>query len=183
MKRWIRIVLRVIILAVFSLLLFYLGMAAYYRQHFSFGTVINGKYCTGFTVEEVNRKLLSEKFEQTLTIHYRNGTATIPLEDLSVHMDYTMKLQQKLGLQKPMLWGMGIVFPVRMKIEPDILFDESEVEKRIRSYDFIMEEREQLNVDYAVKVIIETLHQGNFEVSLIGNNCYRQPAFINRDNG
>ena len=37
----------------------YLGIAFYYMDGFSLGTWINGVYCTGKSVEEVNEELIS----------------------------------------------------------------------------------------------------------------------------
>lgn len=196
MKKWIRIVLLPVIVLVVLFLIFYLSMAAYYNNHFSFGTVINGYYSAGLTIEEVNRNLLKNSENQTLVIEHIDGEEELLLSDLSVTMDYTGKLEQKLNDQNPFLWGMGLLFPTKIKVAPDILFDENEVEHKIKAYDFMNchiykednglsivkdnslgyvlkdETRDLLDVEYATRVIIETLHQSNFSVSLVKNNCY-----------
>ena len=197
MKKWIRIVLLPVIIMVVLLLIFYLSMAAYYKNRFSFGTIINGYYSAGLTVEEVNRNLLVNSEQQILCIEHIDGEDEILLSDLSVTMDYSSKLQQKLNSQNSLLWGVGLFFPIKEKVTPDIIFDESVVEHRIKAYDFmkrhiykednglsivkdsslgyvlIDETHDLLDVEYATRVIIETLHQSNFSVSLVGNNCYR----------
>ena len=42
----------------------YIGLAKYYEDGFSYGTWINGIYCTGKSVEEVNEELLTQ-FERS----------------------------------------------------------------------------------------------------------------------
>ena len=47
------------IVSVFLILIgAYFGMAAYYSQRFCYGTWINGVYCTGKSVSEVNEELI-----------------------------------------------------------------------------------------------------------------------------
>ena len=46
----------------------YLLIAFYYRNSFSFNTWINGVYCTGKTVEEVNTELLAKTEYHQITI-------------------------------------------------------------------------------------------------------------------
>ena len=53
-----RLFFAVLILLLF-LLTVYFVLAFYYREGFSLNTWINGVYCTGKTVEEVNSELLS----------------------------------------------------------------------------------------------------------------------------
>lgn len=193
-----KIILVPVMVMLIILIAFYLSMTVYYKQHFSFGTIINGYYCAGLSVEEANQKLLELASGQVLTIDYIDGTEEILLDDLEVSMDYSKGLEQKISSQNPFLWGMGMLFPLKIKVLPDILFDEENVERKIRAYDFMChhiyneeaealfiekddlfgyilkdESKDLLDVDYTIKVIVETLHQGNFHVSLMGNNCYR----------
>ena len=46
-----------ILVIIISVLCMYLGLAFYYRDGFSYNTWINGVYCTGKTLDEVNEEL------------------------------------------------------------------------------------------------------------------------------
>lgn len=194
MKKWMKGILTSIGLIFILFTIFYTSMAVYYRQHFSFGTTINGYYCAGLSVEEVNRRLLKDALHQTLLITHADGTEEISLQELSVSMDYTQKLQVCLDKQKTMLWGIGVIFPIRLKIVPDILLDEEKVKQKLGTYDFMKghryhkeavtangaEDAVWLNRDLAFRVILETLYQGKQEVSLVGNHCYRSRENTNQ---
>lgn len=57
----------------FLLAVSYIGLAEYYKNGFSYGTWINGVYCTGKTVEEVNEELLKSCAYEGLTIYDAKG--------------------------------------------------------------------------------------------------------------
>lgn len=71
----------------FLLAVSYIGLAEYYKNGFSYGTWINGVYCTGKTVEEVNEELLKSCAYEGLTIYdakgesfwWRRRTLALPL--------------------------------------------------------------------------------------------------------
>ncbi len=93
----------------------YLGIAFYYTQGFSFGTWINGIYCTGKSVEEVNALLAKQPEARELNVAYpfRDGKklseeaylrSRFELDGSMVTQDYTKPLQKLLMRQKPLLW-------------------------------------------------------------------------------
>ncbi|MDE6202350.1 MAG: hypothetical protein K2G19_02605, partial [Lachnospiraceae bacterium] len=56
-----------------SLISMYLGLAYYYADGFSYNTWINGIYCTGKSVNEVNDELLKQYDYAGLTITDSDG--------------------------------------------------------------------------------------------------------------
>ena len=56
-----------------SVIAMYLGLAYYYAGGFSYGTWINGVYCTGKSVNEVNEELLRKCNYEGLTIIDSDG--------------------------------------------------------------------------------------------------------------
>ncbi|MDE7015689.1 MAG: hypothetical protein K2P19_13615, partial [Kineothrix sp.] len=80
----------VILFAVFfSLIVSYMGLAEYYKSGFSYGTWINGIYCTGKTVEEVNDELLKNCSYAGLTIYDGEGNVfRIEPEDVGYAFDF-----------------------------------------------------------------------------------------------
>lgn len=93
----------------------YLGIAFYYMDGFSFGTWINGVYCTGKSVEEVNAELTEQEFLAGLEVIYpilggeeqaegERKSSHFVLDEQIVKQDYTKPLQQLLQRQRPLLW-------------------------------------------------------------------------------
>lgn len=72
----------------------------YYRDSFPVNTWINGVYCTGKTLEEINSQLAEQTTESQIVISYLvDGEVTevvIPGEVFSVKADYSSVLQKYL---------------------------------------------------------------------------------------
>ena len=86
-----RLLFAVLILLLF-LLTVYFVLAFYYREGFSLNTWINGVYCTGKTVEEVNSELLSHTEAPDVVIVDKAGekyTIWIIARTLAVHWKRT----------------------------------------------------------------------------------------------
>ena len=59
-----------IVVAVMLIISSYLGIALFYTDGFTFGTWINGIYCTGKSVGEVNRELISQTTYEQILVWY-----------------------------------------------------------------------------------------------------------------
>ena len=118
----------------------YLGIACYYMSGFSFGTWINGVYCTGKSVEEVNEELLSHVLTPELTVIYpmwdgeeveedQRKSSRFVLDDETVTADYTRALQQLLQRQRPLMWIRNLFMPSGgYELKPDIVLTEDGTE-------------------------------------------------------
>ncbi len=114
----------------------YLGIAFYYMDGFSFGTWINGVYCTGKSVEEVNEELISRLPEMELEVVYPvcNGEEVLEQERKSSHFvldgqmarqDYTRALGQLLQRQRPLMWARNLFLQKGgYELEPAIVLTE-----------------------------------------------------------
>lgn len=114
----------------------YLGIAFYYMDGFSFGTWINGVYCTGKSVEEVNAELAKQEFRADLEVIYpilggeelveaERKSSHFVLDGLVVEADYTRSLQQLLQRQRPLLWMRNLFLPAGgYELAPDIILTE-----------------------------------------------------------
>lgn len=112
----------------------YLGIAYYYMDGFSLGTWINGVYCTGKTVEEVNAELLGKMPEPELTVTYPSYEgAKLPEEERinshfvldrqTVEFNYEKALGQLLQEQRPLFWIRNLFLKEGgYELEPDIIF-------------------------------------------------------------
>ena len=89
----------------------YTGLSVYYVDSFSYGTWINGIYCTGMSISEANEKLLADK-QAALKLTLPEGEeATFPLTDIGYCEDYTdalLKIRQK---QDPWRWYENLFLP------------------------------------------------------------------------
>lgn len=97
----------------------YLGIAYYYMDGFSFGTWINGVYCTGKSVAQVNEELLSQISAPELTVIYPvsageelpeevQSSSHFMLDAQMLQQDYTKSLQQLLQRQRPLMWPQNL---------------------------------------------------------------------------
>lgn len=94
-----------ILVIIISVLCMYLGLAFYYRDGFSYNTWINGVYCTGKTLDEVNEELQEESSYPGLTIIDSDGKSyMISAQEVSLLMDYLPGLKAFYEKQSPLLW-------------------------------------------------------------------------------
>ena len=88
MKKTTKRLVLAVLLFLLLLLTGYFILAFYYREGFSVNTWINGVYCTGKTVEEVNSELLLRTEAPNIVIVDREGTEyTIRRASTSSRMD------------------------------------------------------------------------------------------------
>lgn len=105
MKRSFRICLLVLLCLIFLGLGGVLALSWYYRDHFAVNTWINGIYCTGKTVEEVNRELTQNTEIPELTIIDGQGQAwSLDLSLTDYTVDYTNDLRDYLKRRSQTFW-------------------------------------------------------------------------------
>lgn len=77
----------------------------YYKNVFTFGTWINGNYCTGMTQKEVNELLLEQYTNPTIQVKLLNNeTYTLALQEYGVHIDYSEKIKELFIQNKGLAW-------------------------------------------------------------------------------
>lgn len=96
----------------------YLGLAVYYSGGFSLNTWINGVYCTGRTVEDVNAQLIERtRVPDHILVVGLDTTGEKPVEkgweislqELGLTADYTDSLNLYLAAQNPWMWIENII--------------------------------------------------------------------------
>lgn len=113
-----------------SVLLFgiYIGLSEYYKNGFSYGTWINGIYCTGKSVEEVNQELLGSCAYEGITVYDRQGTPyLISAEDIGYAFDFRESLWDYLEEQDPYQWWRNLFSAKEKQLAPVISFDTEKV--------------------------------------------------------
>lgn len=116
----------------------YLALALYYGNGFSFGTWVNGIYCTGKTVDVINQELLDNSKSGQLHILLRDGTMEVlELSEIGYREDYAVPLEQLHSRQNQFLWGRNLFLNNKQVLLPQMSFDETLLEKRLGDFPFM----------------------------------------------
>lgn len=131
-----------------SLIAMYLGLSRYYADGFSYGTWINGVYCTGKSVNEVNEELLKQIDYEGLTIIDRDGKSYAVLaEEVSFSLDFDQPLEDYLERQNPYLWIDNLTKDTAERtLVPVISYDKDAYEKKVDSLPFFAGNTEERGV-------------------------------------
>lgn len=125
-KSWKRFLFLTLTVLLF-LLVGYLGLGILYSGHFANGTWINGIYCTGKSVEEVNEILIQQTRIPDFIIKDDNDkTYEISLQEVSYVIDYTSQLYRILLSQSPFRIEIGNMGDKSIQLEPNIIYDEND---------------------------------------------------------
>ncbi len=195
-KNIVRSISITIIILVFILSAIYMGLSEYYKGGFSYGTWINGIYCTGKTVEEVNEELLKHCTYNGLTVYDKAGnTFVIGAADIDFGFDFKESLQMYLDRQNPYLWIDNLLTMKEHKLIPVISFNEEKlyetyikipfltdipqekerdiyIIKTFQGYELVNERIGVLNRERAIEVIHKSLLEFESNVDLNEQQCY-----------
>lgn len=133
MKKKRKLFLCLIVLTpVFLIAAGYIALAFYYHDEFFYGTWLNGVYCTGRSVEEVN-ELLTEKTpaEDIVIVDMAGNTEYLHAEDIQYQVDYREHLNSYLSVQNPFLWGINLFRKLDGQILPAASYDEEKLLEKI----------------------------------------------------
>lgn len=118
--------------------LMYIALAFYYKASFSFGTWINGIYCTGKSVEEINEELCKKAVGKTFTIEGRDGLKEVlNLEKIHYQEDFITPLTKMKESQNPFLWGENLFVSKSQVLIPVISYDKNLFKKELQKYSFM----------------------------------------------
>lgn len=122
----------------------YLAIAWYYSKGFSVNTWINGVYCTGKTIEEVNSELLEKTKAPSVIIKDREGRSfSLTPEEIDLRQDYTAFLEEYLVSQNPLLWAGRIGNDTVTMMSPQYSYDEDKLQAFFDELPFVKEECEK----------------------------------------
>lgn len=180
-----------------SMIAMYLGLVYYYKDGFSYGTWINGIYCTGKSVNEVNDELLNECHYEGLTVTDSSGKSyTILPEEVGLCFDYQDALGAFLQNQNAYLWIDNLTGPAGKKqLEPSITYDQEafwaavdaiipndakkkdedrvvEVQKGDEGYYLLNERTHVLDIEKARKLIQDAFEGLQTDLDLEAEGCY-----------
>ena len=128
-----------------SIIAMYLGLSFYYGDGFSYGTWINGVYCTGKSINEVNDELTRQWNYDGLTITDSDGKSyTILPEDVNLTFDYERTLELYLQKQNPYLWVDNLMKKTdERRLEPEVSYDEAVFNQIVEAMPFFHGKRDE----------------------------------------
>lgn len=189
--------LLVILLGVLLMFFCYLGISRLYCHRFAYGTWINGIYCTGKTVAEVNELLADQTVTEDLKIVDKYGQTTVILSDrIGMKIDYSGQLRSLLEKQKPYLWFESLQQNFQeITLKPEYIFGESllvseiektdivvsansviqdvEIRKGNAGYELYDGTKGVLDVEKVIKTAREAIYRGEFAINLAEAECYK----------
>ena len=110
----------------------YILLSLYYRNGFSYGTWINGTYCTGKSIDEVNDILTSQFHYNGINIKDCNGRLyLISADDIGYKFDFKKALKIYLDRQNSWLWPENLLSDHEQKLLPVVTYDKDLLDKKI----------------------------------------------------
>lgn len=171
-QKLIKLLRHMVLVLMLICLVGYLAIVYFYKDVFMVNTWINGIYCTGKTVEEVNTELLLQTKAPFITIINKNGdTEVIDMAEMSYHEDYTASLQAQKKNQNVWKWPLYAFGKKDIHILPDRTWDEEELMQKVCDLNLVQKE-----IPEALRVKILMGKQG-YELS---DNLYQvlQPDIL-----
>ena len=143
MKKTLRAVLISLLLIFASLAVVYILLGRYYSTGFPCYTWINGIYCTGKSVEQVNAELLEKDVYPGITVYGREDESIfISASEVGFSQDYSDCLNSFLKSQNPYAWGLNLFKNIYASFEPTVSVDVSKFMPVILSWEIFSEEKE-----------------------------------------
>lgn len=134
----------------------YFAMCHYYEQaDFICGTWINGSYCAGKTVEEVEAELLSQEMERTLAVLDRNGREQVL--DLSEYgsealvCHYRSQLENISAGQSAGNWIADTFHSVHYEVKPEISVSRVASDQAVDGLKCVMQARQLKHPEVSIQ--------------------------------
>lgn len=196
MKRLLKHIILILGIAVVSLMAVYVGLAAYYHNAFTYGTWINGIYCTGRGIQEVNEELAKEFVYEGVTVEDKDGECyTISAEDISYQFDFKKALEIYQKRQNPWMWIDSLFGGHQVELAPVVTYDRKafdacfaalpigqeersdrerrvEIVRRPEGYELVNERSDVLFTEQARNAVLAAIEASENYVSLMDEGCY-----------
>lgn len=199
MKRLIQHLVIILCIILVSLMGTYIGLAIYYHNAFAYGTWINGVYCTGRSIMEVNEELVRDFTYEGITVYDKDGNSyMIAADEIGYQFDFARALEIYQKQQNSWMWIESLLNGQSTKLTPVVSYDRQALEQMIAQIPFIKAEKEHsdesrrvaiiktnqgyellnersdvLQAEEAQNAIINAIEESRTEVSLEDEGCYR----------
>lgn len=176
--------------------LIYLGLAIYYQDSFMYGTWINGIYCTGKNIEEVETELI-ENFEyDSIYVITPHNVEIMKTEELGFQYDFKSALEEYRRNQNPFVWLLHMLTGHQNEtVLPKVTFDENALEqwiyeidsyqsnlnmepdslkivKGVNGYEILEKKEKILNISFTKEEIGNAIRMVQSEINLEDRGCY-----------
>lgn len=148
MKKVFRFLVRSVLLCVFIVLAAFLSLVLYYRSNFPVNTWINGIYCTGKTVKQVNEELVknealchNNETSQVVILGEDGVSEIIEVDAADISPDYTDALKTYLKQNTGGFWAERLQSAENMSLVAEkYVWDEGKLQAEFDSLSVVREE-------------------------------------------
>lgn len=200
MKKLLRILILILMCGLLIVMGGALALALYYRDNFPVNTWINGVYCTGKTLEQVNEELIEQTEIPLLTIEEADGGQwQIALASAEAGVDYKAALKKYLRQNASYLWMLHLEVPVSATLdEVQYTWNHEKLKTLFQNLAFVREaasrregveveltpegyvlsdgNTERLDTEKAFRYVESCLAMGQNYVNLRDGDCYETLA-------
>lgn len=202
MKRLLKHLAIILCIVLVSLMATYIGLAIYYHNAFAYGTWINGVYCTGRSIQDVNDELVPGFTYEGLTVYDIEGNSYfISAEEIGYQFDFMKALEVYQKQQNPWMWIESLFRGDSVDLTPIVSYDSQALTgvldqipfltaerelpeearkiaiiKTNRGYELLNEREDVLSADEAVEAVTRAIEQSEKEVFLEKEGCYHDLA-------
>lgn len=180
----------------------YICVAMHYSDRFLLNTTINGKDCSGMTVEIIEKQMQATVDEYVLTIKETNNEVeTIKGVDIGVQYEGTDVLKEAIEKQKPFMWIQSLFKKNDIQADMDFFYDESKLATAIEALECLKPENQiapknasimysdgtyeiqpeeygtQLKNEEVVSAIYKAVDEMNTVLDLSGEDLYILPTY------
>lgn len=180
----------------------YFLLAYYYQSEFRVNTWINGVYCTGKTVEEVNEELMTDVIDPPVIVISTNSEGDeaydneIYLGEMDFSCDYIPVLKEYMENQNPFLWVDNIFLYQYNEMDPKISYDEKAFREAfeqtcVRKYSeklsqmyisLSIDEKDgwvfhnglthRIDMKKSLELVMEAIEEGQYEINIDELDCF-----------
>ncbi len=149
-----KVALFLLIAVLIIFIIIYFAISIYYQKKFMLNTWINGVYCTGKSVEEVNNELLDNSQIPSITLVGADGKKeVINLIDVGYFQDLRPILTLHLNSQEVLSWPIRLVRAESLNLLPAEVWDKERLHQMILESDAVTGAlREKSSID--VKIVL-----------------------------
>ena len=193
------------IIGLLSILIIYVCMVLYFKNHFYFRTTINGIKASCKTVEEVNKEMESEVKNYTLQLEGRDGAKErVSAKDFNLKYNTNTEIKKLKDAENPFNLFKGIFAKKEHEIPRTISYDENLLKQHIDKMVFLDKDKitnpknaslkytgkdyeivpevmgNKVNEDTLYKEIKNAIIKDKKLIDLEKSNCYENPKYTSK---
>jgi hypothetical protein len=167
----------------------YLMLGYYYKGGFPCFTWINGIYCTGKSVDEVNRELLQgEQYDGLAVMDTSGARLFVAAQDVDLTVDYTAALTEAFDNTDPLKWGVYAFRGLNHQYEPTITLNKDKLGEIISAWEIFVDPsdlectRERTSEGYVLENAVASIPDSDKITDLAYNSMMRLSSVLDLSN-